>query len=100
PIWVLACSILALWAGRGMVTPFLVIYFSQIVGLNASLVGTGIAGAGLAGVAFVLLVAPQIDRHGGKPVLLITVAAIALATFLSAWAHSAVTFLLVALLLF
>lgn len=83
-----------------MVLPFLVIFFSQIVGIRASLVGAIIAGAGIAGIAFVLVVAGQIDRHGGRPVLLWTVAMISLATLLSAWATSTIAFLAVSLLLY
>lgn len=99
-IWVLSAAILTVWTGRGMVLPFLVIYFSQIVGLRSSMVGAVIAGAGVAGIAFVLVVAGQIDRHGGRPVLLWTLAMISLATLLSAWATSTVAFLGVSLLLY
>lgn len=100
PVWVLAASVLTIWTGRGMVLPFLVIYFSQIVGIQASVVGAVIAGAGLAGVAFVLVVAGQIDKHGGRPILLISLALISFSTFVGAWAHTTITFLLVALVLF
>lgn len=99
-IWTLSAAILAVWTGRGMVLPFLVIYFSQIVGIRASLVGAIIAGAGLAGIAFVLVIAGQIDKRGGRPVLLWTLAMISLATLLSAWANSTFTFLAVSLLLY
>ena len=99
-VWMLTAAVLTLWTGRGMVTPFLIIYFSQIVGIQASIVGAVIAGTGLAAVAFVFVVAGQIDKHGGKPVLMTTLAMIALATLLSAWAHSLLTFLLVSVLLY
>lgn len=99
-VWVLAAAVLTLWTGRGMVLPFLVIYFSQIVGIKASIVGTIIAGAGMVGVVFVFVVAGQIDKHGGRPVLLSTLAMISLATFLIAWAQSITMFLLVSLLLY
>ncbi len=99
-IWALAAAVLTVWAGRGMVVPFMVIYFSQIVGIRASLVGAVIAGAGVAGIAFVLLVAGQIDKRGGRPVLLWTLAAMSLATLFSAWANSTLTFMAVSLLLY
>lgn len=99
-IWTLSAAILTLWTGRGMVLPFLVIYFSQIVGIRASLVGAVIAGAGVAGIAFVLLVAGQIDKRGGRPVLLWTLAMMSVATLLSAWANSTLSFLGVSLLLY
>lgn len=99
-IWALSAAVLTVWTGRGMVLPFLVIYFSQIVGIQASMVGAVIAGAGLAGIAFVLLVAGQIDKRGGRPVLLATLSMISLATLLSAWANSTSTFLAVSLLLY
>lgn len=99
-IWALAAAVLTLWTGRGMVTPFLVIYFSQIVGIDSTLVGAGIAAAGLAGIAFVLVVAAQIDKRGGRPVLIATIAMTSLATLLSAWATTIPTFLAVSLLLY
>ncbi len=100
PVWWLAAAVLILWTGRGMVVPFLIIYFSQIVGINASIVGTVIAGTGMVGVVFVLAIAGQIDKFGGRPVLIVTLGMISLATLLSAWAHSITTFLLVSLLLY
>src|SRR5690606_7279470 len=99
-VWVLAAAVLALWTGRGMFTPFLIIYFSQIVGIRASLVGVGIAATGMAGVVSVFFVAGQIDKHGGRPVLLTSIGLVSLATLLSGWAHSLPTFLLVSLLLY
>ncbi|MFW6075761.1 MAG: hypothetical protein ACOC9Y_09205, partial [Chloroflexota bacterium] len=35
-IWALVGAILVMWIGRGMVLPFLVIFFTQIVGLPGS----------------------------------------------------------------
>jgi MFS family permease len=99
-VWILFAAVLAIWAGRGMVIPFLIIYFSQIVGIQASIVGAVVAGAGIAGVAFVFVVAGQIDKFGGRPVLLVTLAVISFSTFLGAWAQSTAMFLLVSLLLF
>jgi predicted MFS family arabinose efflux permease len=83
-IWALSAAVLTVWTGRGMVLPFLVIYFSQIAGIRASVVGAVIAGSGLAGIAFVLIVAGQIDKRGGRPVLLATLSMISLATLLIA----------------
>ena len=68
PVWLMALANLVLWTGRGMITPFVVIFFSQIAGLSASIVGTGIAVSGLGGIVFVSLAAGQIDRRGGHPV--------------------------------
>ncbi|HYI15517.1 MAG TPA: hypothetical protein VEX37_09005, partial [Thermomicrobiales bacterium] len=80
PVWMMALCNLILWTGRGIVIPFTVIYFSQIVGISASVVGAGIAVSGLGGIAFVMLVAGQIDRRGGRPVLLVCMSVLALAT--------------------
>jgi len=99
PVWMMALCNFILWTGRGMIIPFTVIYFSQIVGLSASLVGTGIAVSGFIGIAFVLFAAGQIDRRGGHAVLLACLSVIALATFLYPWATNAILFLLVTLLL-
>lgn len=98
-VWAMALCNLLLWTGRGMVVPFTVIYFSQIVGITPSLVGTGIAVSGFAGIGFVLLAAGQIDRRGGRPVLLACLSIISLAMLLhplatSAWPFFAVTLFL------
>lgn len=98
-VWLMALCNLILWTGRGMVIPFTVIYFSQIVGLSASVVGTGIAISGLGGIVFVMLVAGQIDRRGGHPVLLSCLGVLAIATFAYPLATSIVTFLLVTIVL-
>jgi predicted MFS family arabinose efflux permease len=90
---------LILWTGRGMVIPFTVIYFSQIVGLSASIVGSGIAVSGLGGIVFVMFIAGQIDRRGGHPVLLSCLVVIALATFAYPLATSVITFLIVTIVL-
>ena len=47
PVWMMALCNLILWTGRGIVIPFVVIYFSQIVG--TAIVGAGIAASGLGG---------------------------------------------------
>lgn len=93
-VWAMALGNLVFWTGRGMVVPFLVIYFNQIVGLSASLVGTGIALSGLGGIVFVMLVAGQIDRRGGRPVLLGCLVVIAAATVAYPWSGSVAPFLL------
>jgi predicted MFS family arabinose efflux permease len=98
-VWLMALCNLTLWTGRGMVMPFLVIFFSQIAGLSASIVGTGIAISGLGGIVFVMVAAGQIDRRGGRPVLLACLAAIGIATVLHPWATSVVPFLAVTILL-
>lgn len=98
-VWIMALCNLILWTGRGMVIPFTVIYFSQIIGLSASIVGTGIAIAGLGGIAFVMLVAGQIDRRGGHPVLMACLGVLAVATFAYPLATSIIPFLIVTLVL-
>ncbi len=98
-VWMMALCNLILWTGRGIVIPFTVIYFSQIVGLSASVVGAGIAASGLGGIAFVMLVAGQIDRRGGHPVLLVCMSVIALATLGYPWATNVWLFLLVTVVL-
>ncbi len=98
-VWFMALCNLILWTGRGIVIPFTVIYFSQIVGLSASLVGAGIAASGLGGIAFVMLVAGQIDRRGGRPVLLLCMSIIAFATLGYPWATNVWIFLLVTVVL-
>lgn len=99
PVWVMALCNLVLWAGRGMVMPFLVIFFNQIVGISASLVGAGIAISGLGGIVFVMLVAGQIDRRGGRPVLMVCLAVISLSTLAYPWAGSVLPFLVVTIFL-
>jgi MFS family permease len=98
-VWMMALCNLILWTGRGIVIPFTVIYFSQIVGLSASVVGAGIAAAGLGGIAFVVVVAGQIDRRGGRPVLLVCMSVLALATIGYPWATNVGLFLVVTLVL-
>jgi MFS family permease len=88
PVWMLMLAVVVLWIGRGMVIPFTVIFFTQIVGLRGSLVGGGIAGASLVGIGAVTLTASLIDRHGGKPVLAASVMTMGIANFLLAWAES------------
>lgn len=99
PVWLMALCNLILWTGRGIVIPFTVIYFSQIVGLSATVVGAGIAASGLGGIAFVMLVAGQIDRRGGHPVLITCMSVLAIATLGYPWATNVWLFLLVTLVL-
>jgi len=98
-VWSMALCNLILWTGRGMTIPFLVIFFSQIVGLRASIVGSGIAAASLGGIGFLTLVAGQIDRRGGRPVLLACMAVIALATAIYPWGASVWAFLAITIVL-
>lgn len=98
-VWLMALCNLTLWTGRGIVIPFTVIYFSQIVGLSASVVGAGIAVSGLGGIAFVMLVAGQIDRRGGRPVLLTCMSFLAVATLGYPWATNVGMFLVVTVVL-
>ncbi|HQZ89484.1 MAG TPA: MFS transporter [Thermomicrobiales bacterium] len=98
-VWSMALGNLILWTGRGMTIPFLVIFFSQIVGLRASIVGSGIAMASLGGIGFLMLIAGQIDRRGGRPVLLVCMAVIAVATSIYPWGTSVWTFLTVTIVL-
>lgn len=99
-LWALALGVLVLWTGRGMVVPFTVIYFTQIVGLSGKTVGAGIAAASLVGIALVMFVAPQIDKRGGRPILVSTIVIMGVATFASAWATSPLTFIAASLVLY
>lgn len=99
PVWLMALGNLILWTGRGMTIPFLVIFFSQIVGLRASIVGSGIGAASLGGIGFLTLVAGQIDRRGGRPVLLTCMGVIAAATAIYPWGTSVWTFLAITIVL-
>lgn len=99
-LWALALGVLVLWTGRGMVVPFTVIYFTQIVGLSGKTVGAGIAAASLVGIVLVMFVAPQIDKRGGRPILVSTILIMAVATFASAFATSPITFVAAALVLY
>lgn len=85
PLWLLASANLVLFTARGMVLPFLVIFFGQVVGLGEGLVGAGLAVAATCGVAFTLLLAGAIDRFGARPVLITTVAGLGLAYLAFAW---------------
>lgn len=99
-IWALIIAIFIMWTGRGMVVPFIVIFFTQIVGLSGATVGAGIAVASLLGIAFALVTASQIDARGGRPVLIGAVVLVGIATILLAWAESQIVFLLFVLLLY
>lgn len=99
-IWVLAAAVLVLWTGRGMVIPFIIIYFSQIIGLPGTMVGSGIAVSSLIGIALVMITAGQIDRRGGKPILVVAVSIIAIATAGLAWATTTGTYLAAVLVLY
>lgn len=97
PLWWLALANLLLWTGRGMIIPFLVIFFSQVVGLSGSVVGGGIAAANLLGIAFVMLMAGQIDRRGGHLMLVGCLGLMAVSTALHGQATTLEPFLLVTL---
>ena len=99
PVWMMALANLVLWTGRGMIMPFVVIFFSQIAGLSASAVGTGIAVSGLGGIVFVSLVAGQIDRRGGRPVLLCCLGAVAISTLFYPWSTGLLPFFAVTIVL-
>jgi MFS family permease len=98
-VWLMAFANLVLWTGRGMIIPFTVIFFSQIVGLSASLVGTGIGVSALAGIGFVMLAAGQIDRRGGHPVLMACLLVIAVSTLLYGWSTNIVAFFVATIVL-
>lgn len=85
PLWLLASANLVLFTARGMVLPFLVIFFGQVVGLGEGLVGAGLAVAATCGVVFTLVLAGTIDRFGARPVLIATVAGLGLAYLAFAW---------------
>jgi MFS family permease len=98
-VWSMALANLVLWTGRGMTMPFVVIFFTQIGDLPASIVGTGIAISGLGGIAFVMLSAGQIDRRGGQPVLLVCLVVIAASTAVYPWATGVLPFLVATIFL-
>lgn len=100
PIWALIAAIFVLWTGRGMTIPFTVIFFTQVVGLSGATVGSGIAIASLVGIAMVTVTAGQIDRRGGRPVLMTTIASMGVATILLAWAEGPLLFFAFSLMLY
>ncbi len=79
-LWLLAFANLVLFTARGMTTPFLIIFFGQIVGLGDGMAGAGIAASSIVGVAFTLLAAGTIDRFGARTMLIITIAGTAITT--------------------
>ncbi len=81
-------SIIIVWVGRGMVMPFTIIFFTQIVGLEGGIVGGGIAAASILGLTAVTVTAGLIDRVGGKPVLVSAIVIMGVAYTLLAWAES------------
>lgn len=93
-LWALVAAILIFWIGRGMITPFLVIFFTQIVDLPGSLVGTGIAVASIFGIIGGMAVAGVIDRRGGRPVLIGTMITMGIGTILLGWASNWYLFLI------
>ena len=95
PIWLLMLAVVVLWIGRGMVIPFTIIYFTQIVGLKGSIVGGGIAAASIAGLLGVTITAGLIDRFGGKPILVISICLMGAAYIALAWAESVTPYLLI-----
>jgi predicted MFS family arabinose efflux permease len=74
---VLALATFVLFLARGMVLPFLMIYFAQIVGLGESLAGAGIALSSVVGVVATLALARTIDRSGARRILLLALLAMA-----------------------
>jgi len=95
PVWLLMLAVVVLWIGRGMVIPFTIIYFTQIVGLKGSIVGGGIAAASIAGLLGVTITAGLIDRFGGKPILVISICLMGAAYIALAWAESVTPYLLI-----
>ncbi|GBD20376.1 Multidrug resistance protein MdtH [bacterium HR28] len=73
----LALATFVLFLARGMILPFLVIYFAQVVGLGEALVGAGIALSSAVGVGATLALASTIDRYGARRVLLYALLALA-----------------------
>lgn len=78
-----------------MTTPFLVIFFGQVVGLGEGLVGAGIFVNAVVGVAFTLAVAGLIDRVGARRVLIATVVGVAAALAMFPLATTPLLFFLV-----
>jgi MFS family permease len=80
PLWLLAVALGVLFTARGMQIPFLVIFFGQVRGFGEGVAGTGLAINAISGVVFTLMVAGVIDRFGARPVLIMTIAGIGVAT--------------------
>ena len=76
---VLAVATFVLFLARGMVLPFLVIYFAQVVGLGEGLAGLGIALSSILGVIATVVLAGTIDRYGARRIVLLALLALALA---------------------
>lgn len=89
----LLIGVVTIWIGRGMVIPFTIIFFTQIVGLQGSLVGGGIAAASIVGLSAVTVTAGLIDRFGGKPILVISILTMGIAYTLLAWAETVIPYL-------
>jgi predicted MFS family arabinose efflux permease len=100
PVWRLTIGNTILWLGRGMVMPYLFIYFNEVAGLPASIVGGGIAVSAVVSSVFVVFGAPQIDRRGAQPVLLVALAGLAVMTLFYPWAITIPTYLVVTMLYF
>ena len=87
-------AVIFIWIGRGMVIPFTIIFFTQIVGLPGSIVGGGIAAASIMGLTAVTITAGMIDRFGGKPILVTSIVTMGIAYMLLAWAESVLPYLI------
>ena len=99
-VWMLLLAVIVMWVGRGMVIPFTIIFFTQIVGLKGSVVGGGIAIGTACGIAGVTVTAGLIDRYGGKPILVAAIGTMGAASIALAWAESVIPFLLFTLVLY
>jgi MFS family permease len=80
-IWILTLAMCVMLTARGMAVPFLIIYFGQVRGFGESVAGAGIMVNAVAGVIFTLLLAGLIDRIGTRPMLIITMCGVGVATF-------------------
>ncbi|RIK45601.1 MAG: hypothetical protein DCC58_05825 [Chloroflexi bacterium] len=99
-VWMLTIANTILWVGRGMVMPYLFIYFNDVVGIPGKIVGGGIAVSSLLASGFVIAAAPQIDRRGAQPMLLVSIVGLALTTLVYPWATTIPTYLLVTAVFF
>ncbi|TVR69713.1 MAG: MFS transporter [Sphaerobacteraceae bacterium] len=84
-----------LLVARGMAVPFFIIYFGQVRGFGEGTAGAGIMINAVAGVIFTILLAGLIDRIGTRPMLIITMLGVGVATILFPFVNSVPLFFLV-----
>ncbi|WP_273847475.1 MDR family MFS transporter [Rubrobacter calidifluminis] len=73
-VWLLTGAMLAFRFGQGLYYPFSTIYFHDVVGIPLSLVGVGLGVLAAASVLSGLFSGPLSDRHGRRPLMLLSLA--------------------------